>query len=104
MDKKSYLAPIIEEICFSSGKMAFVSGPRQAGKTTMGKQLLKQRGEAITITGPIKIPASVGKDPSQIIPKSNGSVKPLIIFDEIHKAKNVEKDTKRIIRHFRSFL
>lgn len=39
-----YLENIIKEVCFSSHKMAFISGSRQGGKTTMAKHLLKERG------------------------------------------------------------
>ena len=33
--KKRYLPSYIDELCFSGHKMAFVSGPRQVGKTTL---------------------------------------------------------------------
>ena len=35
-----YLNEIIQKDAFKSRKMAFISGPRQVGKTTLGKQLL----------------------------------------------------------------
>jgi predicted AAA+ superfamily ATPase len=38
--KTRYLQGPLEQLCFSSHKMAFVSGPRQCGKTTMAKLLL----------------------------------------------------------------
>lgn len=95
MDKKRYLAPMVEEICFSSGKMAFVSGPRQAGKTTMAKQLLKQRGAGHYYNwDELKFRRLWVKDPSQIISESNGHMKPLIILDEIHKAKMWKRSLK----------
>ncbi len=39
-----YLENDINTICFQADKMALVSGPRQCGKTTMAKLLLKERG------------------------------------------------------------
>jgi predicted AAA+ superfamily ATPase len=38
------LAPIIQQVALDADKMALISGPRQAGKTTLAKQLLKVRG------------------------------------------------------------
>ncbi|MBS0349988.1 MAG: ATP-binding protein [Proteobacteria bacterium] len=79
--------------------MAFVSGPRQAGKTTMAKQLLKQRGAGHYYNwDELKFRRIWTKDPSQIIPISNSSssVKPLIILDEIHKAKLWKRSLKGI--------
>ncbi len=35
-----YLAATIADDAIASGKMAFVSGPRQVGKTTLAKDLL----------------------------------------------------------------
>ena len=37
------LAVPIRELAFSDHKMAMVSGPRQCGKTTLGKMLLDER-------------------------------------------------------------
>ncbi len=41
MNNSRYLGSIIPDDALASGKMALVSGPRQVGKTTLGKQLLK---------------------------------------------------------------
>jgi len=95
MDKKRYLEPIITEICFSSGKMAFVSGPRQAGKTTMAKQLLKERKAGHYYNwDELKFRRLWAKDPSKVIPEQPGAIKPLIILDEIHKAKFWKRSLK----------
>lgn len=45
MKKTRYLEADISQLCFSDHKMAFVSGPRQCGKTTMAKHLLATRGQ-----------------------------------------------------------
>ena len=39
-----YLTKIIEEMSFHFGKMAFISGPRQVGKTTLAKTILADDG------------------------------------------------------------
>lgn len=40
-----YLDLLIRQDAFQKGKMAFVMGPRQCGKTTLSKQILKQMGQ-----------------------------------------------------------
>jgi predicted AAA+ superfamily ATPase len=39
-----YIENALEDLSCVHRKMAFVSGPRQCGKTTLGKMLLKDRG------------------------------------------------------------
>jgi len=41
--KKRSLAQPITELAFGAQKMALVSGPRQCGKTTLAKMLLRRR-------------------------------------------------------------
>jgi predicted AAA+ superfamily ATPase len=43
MVKLRYLLDELKNLCFSDHKMAFISGPRQCGKTTLAKGLLKER-------------------------------------------------------------
>jgi len=43
--KKRYMESIVDEFCFGNQKIALVSGPRQCGKTTFAKMLLKKRIE-----------------------------------------------------------
>jgi predicted AAA+ superfamily ATPase len=40
---RRYIESALETLSFAHRKMAFVSGPRQCGKTTLGKMLLKDR-------------------------------------------------------------
>lgn len=42
--EERYLSNIISKMAFGFGKMAFVAGPRQVGKTTLAKDLLAKRG------------------------------------------------------------
>ena len=41
--KPRYLTTSIQEFCFSNHKIAMLSGPRQCGKTTLGKMFLHDR-------------------------------------------------------------
>ena len=43
MLKRRYLESAIRHDALKDGKMAFISGPRQVGKTTLGKQLQNVR-------------------------------------------------------------
>jgi predicted AAA+ superfamily ATPase len=83
-----YLESSLVDICFKAEKMAFVSGPRQCGKTTMAKLLLKNRGDGAYFNwDEITFRRQWIKDPHLLIPKTINHTKPLIILDELHKAK-----------------
>jgi hypothetical protein len=41
---RRYIEGALKDLSFAHRKMAFVSGPRQCGKTTLGKMLLEHRG------------------------------------------------------------
>ena len=93
-----YLEVIMDEICFSAEKMAFVSGPRQCGKTTMAKLLLKQRGMGSYYNwDETKFRRQWTKDPQLILPalpNLSEETKPLVILDELHKAKFWKRSLK----------
>ncbi|MEA3307791.1 MAG: ATP-binding protein [Elusimicrobiota bacterium] len=77
----------IEDILKKHKKMIFISGPRQAGKTTLAKNLLKTFGQGIYFNWDIiKDQKKLLNDPS-FFEKLNRipSKKSLIVFDEIHK-------------------
>lgn len=86
---------VIEELCFEDHKMAFVSGPRQCGKTTLARMLRDGRGfgvyhnwdDATFRRHWVKDPAGIVPDPEQAIP-------PVVILDEIHKAKGWKRTLK----------
>jgi uncharacterized protein len=89
MSKYRYLEPIIQELCFDTNKMAFISGPRQCGKTTLSKNLLKKRKVGAYYNwDELNFRKTWAKNPSTIITSlENSKGKPLLILDEIHKAK-----------------
>lgn len=96
--KKRYLHAVIQDLAFSRNKMAFVSGPRQCGKTTFAKMILSQRknGEYYNWDD-IDFRRIWVKSPKDalIFEKSNKTI-PLFIFDEIHKAKGWKGTLKGI--------
>ena len=100
MQNKRYLADIIEQSSLKYHKMAFVSGPRQVGKTTMAKAILRDRktGEYSTwddksfrklwVKGPKHVAASVlGND-------RKDTIRPILILDELHKDKKWKSSLK----------
>lgn len=98
MSIQRYLAQPIDDICFTAHKMAFVSGPRQCGKTTMAKQLLKQRSAGEYYNwDETKFRRQWVKDPQFILPPpTRSSTKPLLVLDELHKAKLWKRGLKGI--------
>jgi hypothetical protein len=67
--------------------MAFISGPRQVGKTTLAKRLLEVRGVgAYHNWDDVTFRRIWAKAPRDAVPRAPGRV-PLVVFDEIHKAR-----------------
>ncbi len=97
MEKIRYLSADIENLCFDSGQMAFISGPRQVGKTTFAKALLAEREIGNYYNwDEVKFRRLWTKDPTQIFPIGEFKNKPLIILDEIYKAKLWKRNLKGI--------
>ncbi len=94
--KTRYLQAPIEQLCFSGHKMAFVSGPRQCGKTTMSKLMLAQRSSgSYRNWDDVVFRRQWAKDPSAIVPAPERDA-PLVVLDEIHKAKGWKRTLKGI--------
>jgi len=90
-----YLENILNQICFDANKMAFVSGPRQCGKTTMAKLLLKQRKSGCYYNwDETKFRRQWTKNPHLLLPDISKKIKPIIILDELHKAKIWKRNLK----------
>lgn len=96
--KERYLENILSEVCFLSGKMAFMSGARQCGKTTLAKRILKQYEAGRYYNwDEIKFRRLWTKDPGGIIPAAaRGNARPLVVLDELHKAKSWKKNLKGV--------
>lgn len=103
--ERRYLASSIAATAFASHKMAFVSGPRQAGKTTLGKMLLAERSTGRYATwDDIETRRLWVKDPKLLVPAPSGGssarrraaspARPLLVLDEIHKARLWKRSVK----------
>lgn len=91
-----YLSPLVQNFCFPTHKMAFISGPRQCGKTTFAKSLLKSRGTGqYFIWDDIEFRRLWAKDPKNVIPAKSRKV-PIVVLDEIHKAKLWKRSLKGV--------
>jgi len=92
-----YLKESIEELCFKTGKMVFLSGPRQAGKTTFAKLILKTFSHGSYYNwDDLNFRKNWAKNPSHILlPEITKSV-PLIVLDEIHKMKLWKRNLKGV--------
>ena len=99
MLKSRYLKKFIEDLCFSSHKMAFISGPRQCGKTTLAKQMLRQRQGGQYFNWDEKgFRLAWTKHPLSTIEvvEKNSKGTPIVILDEIHKAKSWKRNLKGV--------
>ncbi len=86
MLNRTPLAQKIREIAFKNGKMAFVTGPRQVGKTTLSLEIGKSYPQSrYHIWDDIPFRRQWTKDPKSIVEMGSGP-KPLVILDELHKA------------------
>ncbi|OGV46924.1 MAG: hypothetical protein A3F46_01980 [Legionellales bacterium RIFCSPHIGHO2_12_FULL_42_9] len=95
-----YLRHAIEDICFPRHKMAFISGPRQCGKTTFAKELLNSRGIGQYFNWDEKqFRRAWTKNPCDTLSQlslQDKTTTPLVIYDEIHKAKFWKRDLKGV--------
>ncbi len=95
--KERQLSGVIEDLCFGPGrKMAFVSGPRQCGKTTLARALLSARGAgSYRNWDEITFRREWVRDPAATLPRAGAKV-PVAVYDEIHKAKGWKRALKGI--------
>lgn len=96
--KKRYLTKVIDDLCFADHKMCLISGPRQCGKTTLGRFLLRHRKEGKYYNwDDVEFRRKWAKNPKEVIPVSRGKQStPLIVLDEIHKDRRWKRTLKGI--------
>ena len=84
--KKRSLAQPIADLAFGGQKMALVSGPRQCGKTTLAKMLLRGRKVGLYRNwDQVEFRREWTRNPSAIMPPPSKGEAPLVVLDEIHK-------------------
>ena len=95
--RSRYLDGSIQGICFASGKMAFVYGPRQCGTTTFGKMLLKRRASGLYWNwDDVEFRRIWAKHPRQAVPAAPAGVVPMLVLDEIHKDRRWKRTLKGV--------
>ena len=94
--RERYLEAPIVELAFGFGKIAFVSGPRQCGKTSLAKRLLAARSEGrYGNWDDVEFRREWVRSPRRLAAfAERGSGKPLLALDEVHKAKGWKRTLK----------
>lgn len=94
--KTRYIQASVERLCFADQKMAFVSGPRRCGKTTMARMMLERRESgAYHNWDDIEFRRMWTKSPRSTLPTGTDGC-PLVVYDEIHKAKSWKRTLKGV--------
>jgi uncharacterized protein len=93
--------PIIGEIIEQLSKMAFVSGPRQVGKTTLAKRYLEQFGQGLYRNWDVPPhQKEILTDPLFFEKQNrNPEIPFLVIFDEIPKYARWKNYLKGVFDH-----
>ena len=93
--KARALVSALETHAFSRHKMAFVSGPRQCGKTTLAKMLLVRRPVGrYRNWDEIEFRRAWASNPSSVVPKAEDGSVPFLVLDEIHKDRRWKRSLK----------
>ena len=78
------VSPMLHRLALSRNKMVFLSGPRQAGKTTLAKEFLKDKRFYFTWDD-LRFRKEWTRSPSQFAESLLNEREPLVVLDEIHK-------------------
>lgn len=87
-----YLVPSIQADALAAQKMAFISGPRQVGKTTLAKTLLPSRDNYFTWDD-VTFASRWVKSPEEAL---SGRRRGVVVLDEIHKDRKWKNRLKGI--------
>ncbi|MBN2064372.1 MAG: ATP-binding protein [Sedimentisphaerales bacterium] len=99
--KPRYLQDEIHKLAFASNKICLVSGPRQSGKTSLGKILMEGRPVCRYFNwDDLEFRRIWAKTPLETLPVSPD--RPLVVLDEIHKDRTWKRTLKGIydVRNF----
>ncbi len=96
-----YIESALKDLPFAHRKMAFVSGPRQCGKTTLAKMLLEDRGRGTYYNwDETEFRRLWTKSPRFILQSGSADRSPesvpIVVLDEIHKAKKWKQALKGV--------
>ena len=95
--KARSLAQPVKELAFAGQKIALMSGPRQCGKTTLAKMLLRGRKVGVYRNwDQLEFRREWARSPSAVIPPPSGKEVPLVILDEIHKDRRWKRNLKGV--------
>ena len=95
--RRRYLRNTLETFCFEHHKIALVSGPRQCGKTTLARQMLAQRGAgAYHNWDQVEFRRRWTIEPQSTVEVNRRGRVPLVVFDEVHKARLWKRTLKGI--------
>lgn len=94
-DRHRYLVDPVFHDALGAGKMAFISGPRQVGKTTLALQIARKYPDKIYRNwDDVSFRRQWVKEPSSI--PTAGPAGACLILDEVHKAKGWKQTLKGI--------
>jgi predicted AAA+ superfamily ATPase len=96
-----YLRGSIDRLAFANGKMAFLSGPRQSGKTTVGRLLMAGRSKTRYLNwDDVEFRRLWVKSPKTVVAFGEETARdrqrPLVVLDEIHKARAWKQSLKGV--------
>lgn len=92
-----YLQPTLAELCFADHRIALVSGPRQCGKTTLAKRMLADRGVGAYFNWDQREFRRLwATEPQKTVEIEGKGRVPLVVLDEIHKARLWKRTLKGI--------